>query len=638
MSSNSAIKNLICISLLALPLVGVHAQDLTYDIRGVAEPMLTNVRSHVDAFRLTSNLGTTSARSEEMIEDAEDRARAALRPYGYYKPIISSELKSTGGDAATLVLQIDPGPPVTVTQVNVQVTGEGKDYAPLQEWQLSWSLPVGAVLDQTQWEDHKQDAIEVAAAQGYLQAEFTEQSIDLDLINNVANLILIFDTGRRSMMGKISYQQDVLRPAVLDNVPRFNEGDPYSAFLMEKFRIDLWQTGYFTDVEVRERPRADVDPPVVNLQVNLKTETRNTYQGMLGVGSDTGLRAQLRWSRHPVSSFGDRLDVAIGWQQQDNEFLLRPTYRIPRRTAQRQYWISEMILKTEKQDFEFKKNPEDEEVIRLAEGRINDYAVKIGRLKVRNLKASGHQAFETLYAQYLHEYKQLDLLPDVPPDLLPLTLDPDFERRLKGTSDTLVFGVDWDRPAVRGKSFQTVGRRDRAWLFASSETWGSKNDFYQVYVSTNRNYIAGDRWKFLLRAEAGYTDAKVDHYSVSVGGQDFNLGITRLPDLYRFKAGGSRSVRGYGFEDLSDNDLGSNNIITASAEVEMNFLENWSAAVFFDIGNAFNDWDKPDLKRGIGFGIRWYTIAGAIRVDYARAEDFEGKPWRLHFTIGIPLL
>ena len=494
------------------------------------------------------------------------------------------------------------------------------------------------MLDQTKWQEHKQDAIEIAAAQGYLQAEFAAQSIDVNLIDNEAKLTLIFETGRRSMMGEISYQQDVLKPAVLENVPRFREGDPYSAYLMEKFRTDLWKTGYFTDVEVLERPRADVDPPVVNLQVNLKTETRNTYQGMLGVGSDTGFRVQARWSRHPVSTFGDRLDAAVGWQERDNESLLRTTYRIPRRTVQRQYWVSEVLLKTEQQEFEFRENPESESVVRLAEGRINDFAVKAGRLHVRNLKASGDQAFETLFAQYLSENKELDLLPDVPIDLLPLHQDPDFQRRIKGSSDTLAFGVDWDRPAVRGKGFQTAGRRDRAWLMASDNAWGSDVDFVQLYVSTNRNYLAGDRWKFLLRAEAGYTDAKIDNFTVSIDGRSVDLGITRLPEFYRFKAGGSRSVRGYGFEDLSDNDLGSNNIFTASAEVEMKFLENWSAAVFFDIGNAFNDWDNPDLKKGVGFGIRWYMIAGAIRVDYARAVDFEGKPWRLHFTIGIPLL
>ena len=98
------------------------------------------------------------------------------------------------------------------------------------------------------------------------------------------------------------------------------------------------------------------------------------------------------------------------------------------------------------------------------------------------------------------------------------------------------------------------------------------------------------------------------------------------------------SVRGYGFEQLSNNDIGSNHIITASAEAEYRFLESWSGAAFFDIGNAFNEWDNPDLKRGIGVGIRWHSIAGEIRVDVAQAIDFNGRPWRWHITIGTPLL
>jgi translocation and assembly module TamA len=117
-----------------------------------------------------------------------------------------------------------------------------------------------------------------------------------------------------------------------------------------------------------------------------------------------------------------------------------------------------------------------------------------------------------------------------------------------------------------------------------------------------------------------------------------NLSFTTLPNFYRFKAGGSMSVRGYGFERLSNNDIGSNHIITASAEAEYRFLNAWSAAAFADIGNAFNEWTDPDLKRGIGIGIRWYSFAGEIRVDVARAIDFEGKPLRYHLTIGTPLL
>ena len=137
----------------------------------------------------------------------------------------------------------------------------------------------------------------------------------------------------------------------------------------------------------------------------------------------------------------------------------------------------------------------------------------------------------------------------------------------------------------------------------------------------------------------GFSGAvRVITVSGAVPNSSQEISVTLLPNLYRFKAGGSHSVRGYGFEDLTNNGIGSNHIITASAEVEFMFRQDWSVATFFDIGNAFNDWDNRDLKRGIGAGLRWYSIAGPVRLDFAQALDFDGQPWRIHFTIGIPLL
>jgi translocation and assembly module TamA len=146
------------------------------------------------------------------------------------------------------------------------------------------------------------------------------------------------------------------------------------------------------------------------------------------------------------------------------------------------------------------------------------------------------------------------------------------------------------------------------------------------------------RWKILLRGEIGYSNARVYQRTVVTPDDSISISVTELPYAYRFKAGGSQSVRGYGFETLSNNNIGSNNIVTASAELEYHFKPKWSAALFFDIGNAFNDWQAADLKKGVGVGIRWYSIAGPIRLDFAQALDKPGKPWTIHFTIGSPLL
>jgi translocation and assembly module TamA len=193
-------------------------------------------------------------------------------------------------------------------------------------------------------------------------------------------------------------------------------------------------------------------------------------------------------------------------------------------------------------------------------------------------------------------------------------------------------------PYVRGQGFETTGMHHRAWAFTSNESWGSDIDFSQIYFSSRWNIKKGNRWKFLLRGEVGYTDARVEDAVVEIEETLVSLSVTELPNIYRFKAGGSSSVRGYAFERLSTNNIGSNNVFTASAEVEMRILQNWSVAAFLDVGNAFNDWDHMDLKKGIGMGIRWYTIAGAVRVDFAQALDLPDKPWRIHFTIGTSLL
>jgi translocation and assembly module TamA len=84
--------------------------------------------------------------------------------------------------------------------------------------------------------------------------------------------------------------------------------------------------------------------------------------------------------------------------------------------------------------------------------------------------------------------------------------------------------------------------------------------------------------------------------------------------------------------------VGSNNLITLSAEAEWQILQTWSLAAFYDVGNAFNDWNQINLKQGAGVGVRWYSIAGAVRLDFASGLDLPGDPWRIHFTLGVPLL
>ncbi|MCA1780334.1 MAG: BamA/TamA family outer membrane protein [Xanthomonadaceae bacterium] len=175
-------------------------------------------------------------------------------------------------------------------------------------------------------------------------------------------------------------------------------------------------------------------------------------------------------------------------------------------------------------------------------------------------------------------------------------------------------------------------------MLAASESLGSDTSFVQGYLSGRWHWLFMPRHKLLVRGELGYTEADTEQFDLSIAGdpRQLDLDITELPELFRFKAGGDRSVRGYGFEALSTNRNGANHTMVGSAEYEYNFAGDFSAAAFYDIGNAFNDFSNPELKSGAGLGLRWYTLIGPVQLDVARALDDDS--FRIHFTIGTKLL
>jgi len=614
------------------------ADELKFVIDGIAEPELSNIRNRVEPFQLTRSSGFSKRYLENLRHKSERRAREALRPYGYYHATVNSEVRKTQEGGWVIELHVTPGPPLVIRELNLELRGDGSGLDELQKWQAAWPLAVGKRLIQPQWEQQKQKALDIANNHGFLLAEFTQHELAVDLKRNEAALTLILEMGEQAVMGEVSFLQDMVKPRVLENLPRFKTGDPYNAWLLERFRIDIWRTGYFSSIDIVEDRQLEESPPRVNLAVHMKPRKLNTYQGAIGVGSDTGPRLQFSWNRHLISRNGDNFSLASGWQDHNDELFVRGNYRIPRRVKARQFWVADLLIKKENEDLKVRENEFDETLIKLANGDINDYSLRLGRLKVRNRNHGYAQLFETMYTEYLRESIDYSLNPTDPPVLVRLLARDSGEIPLARTDQSLSIGINYDLPIIRGNGFETVGQRHRAWAFTSNEAWGSDVDFSQVYFSSRWNFIKGKRWKFLVRGEVGYSHARVEDIVVEIEGRSIELSLTELPNLYRFKAGGSTSVRGYGFEGLSNNGIGSNNIITASAELEYMFRPNWSLAAFFDVGNAFNDWSNIDLKKGAGVGIRWYSIAGPIRVDIAQGLDHPDKPWRIHFTIGTSLL
>lgn len=614
------------------------ADNVEYKVTGVDEPMLTNVRDHVTAFRFGSSAALNTRLRRKLIEDAVKATGDAMRPFGYFHPVVDVAISPKAAGEWLLTVNVKAGPPVLVQDLQIELTGPGNELESLNEWYANFPLAVGQVLNQQVWDKAKLDVMDLLEETGYLQATFNRHEIRVNPMANTARLSLIVETGPQAVMGTVSFNRNIVSDEVLASLRRFNQGDAYHTFLLEKFRLDLWRSGYFEDIEVVERRELTANPPRVDFEVNFEPRKKNTYQGTIGYGTDTQARFQLFWGRHLISPRGDSFDLGLGWQQRDNKFSVLANYRLPRKTETQQFWIATVGLQTEKQTFRVYLNDDPEDKLDIADGKTTDYWFRAGKTRVRNMRDGFEQLIETVFVQYLdetHDFQPNDL---VYPTNQGFTPSDPFNALLKNTSKTLAFGMDWSWPEIRGTGFETTGHHERAWIFTSNDAWGSDLDFSQVYLSSRWNFLATDRLKILLRAEAAYSNANSLGVNIPTNGPEVNVSLSDLPSLYRFKAGGSRSVRGYAFESLDNNGLGSNNVLTASAEAEFLFLDNWSVAAFVDVGNAFNDWSHTDLKLGTGLGLRWYSVIGALRLDVAQGWALEGNPWRIHLTIGTTLL
>lgn len=618
--------------------LNASGDDVSIEVAGVPEDMAANVRAHISGRWVTGDLLSSERRRAAYRESAVDRAAAALKPYGYYAPDIDGRLEPAGDGEWQLLLDIEPGPPVQVQSAEVAVMGSGDQLEAIRNWRDSWPLVAGSRLEQAVWEAKKAEALNIMEEEGFLTARFTAHSIELDLEHHAADLELVLDTGLRALMGEVRFQQDVVRESVIQPIPRFESGDRYRPSLVDRLRTDLWKTGYFEEIDVVEDRRLDQDPPVVDIAVTMSARRPNTHQGSIGWGTDTEFRTQYSWLRNRLSPRGDSLGVGLGWQSRYEELSVSGEYRLPREAGSRQYWLANALYSTEVQELELVSADGDTRVS-LGNERINTFSLRGGRVRAIGLDWAEEPLDETMYAEYLYEHNAFD-------DLLQrpfLGVDPGVVDDARGSGfgqalQTLSLGVDYDWPVIRGSGFGTTGHHERAWLFTSNGAWGSDRDFTQVYLSSRWNVLLGERFKLLLRGEAGYTDARVREFEFGSPGEELAISVTELPFRYRFKAGGSRSVRGFGYEQLSDNGIGSNNIVTASVELEYQFRPAWSAAAFVDTGNAFNDWSDVDLKQGYGLGLRWYSIVGAVRLDVARGEGSFDDGWQIHLTIGTPLL
>ncbi len=573
--------------LLAAP---VSAAPVTVTVQGVKnEKLLRNILASLKIAQQKNAAGLSTGQLRLLHKQAPEQIKAAAAPFGYYSVQIKNNnghgLLEKKGENWQAEYVVELGPPTKVAALKIEVIGPGGKAAALQEQSLKKSFPLqpGSQLNDSKYEAGKKRILQTALEAGCVRATFTESRVAVRAKEQKADIMLRLETGPLYVFGKTSSSMYILKPELLLRYLPYQTGEVYSLKALNQLQSDLYGTGYFSKVTVEPQLPEDAREEVL-VKLHLQPAPKNRWSFGLGYGTDTGARGSIGWKNRMINRRGHR--ASLNAQLAEKGSKAAAGYEIP---------VPILDLRYDSLNFDTQYSEES-----WANTDIRQFT--LGASVKHN--APKYQFGTGL--EYLHETYTVSNEDDSTYLLMPnafLTLI-FAEDRVKSDNGLRITG------SVRGA---------QAPLLASTS-------FFQFRVGGKVILSPWDKWRFIGRGSFGATAME---------------SINELPPSLRFYAGGDQSVRGYGYKKLGPKDdsgrvVGGQYLTEASAELERKLFSIWSAAVFYDIGNAYDNIDAR-LQQGVGVGVRMTLPFGQLRLDFAEALSEPGFSLRIHLTLGADL-
>jgi translocation and assembly module TamA len=565
---------------------------------------------------------------ERLHNRVEREVDAALRPFGYYEPKVDSTVTDQGHSDWRVVINIDMGTPVLVDHIDVRVDGPGENDPLFRRILNNLPMHKGDRLSHAAYDSIKADLQRTAATYGYMDAKLIRNELVVDPPNHIANIALELETGERYRFGATAIEQHVISDRLVRRYVRYHQGDYFDLTQVLRTQFALDDAQYFSNLEVLP---GEPDRQALTVPVNIRADASRRHRYSLGGGyaTDTGIRGTLCYQDLRINSLGHSLSVAVQ-ASQVQRYNVQSRYRIPvgdpalenvsLNAVVEQETLADVTATTQSLGASFTDVTGGWQHVWLLNGvhtvSQNDAATVVNVNTARSDEL---------------------LVPEVDLASVPKGYlgEPLFEKPLFAT------------------------------IKASHSALGSQADFIQLHLQAERVFSLGGKWHLLLRDEIGTTFVK-----------DFN----DLPAVYRFFAGGDNSVRGFAYNELSPLEgplcqtnsagqvllaangscqpkpgyyikTGGKDVLTGTVEFIRELPHSLGVAAFFDYGNAFNSFRKPDCVPGqmpgtevcppfiqysVGVGLRVRLPVMTLGIDIAQPLSTNAGP-RLHINFSPKL-
>lgn len=428
---------------------------------------------------------------------------------------------------------------------------------------------------------------------GYAFANVSPKT-DIDVEKKLVNITFSADKGKIIHIGRINISGNTkTRDKVIRREFKLDEGDLYKGSALRRSRQKIYNLTYFQEVDLVTKPVEGKDELDVNITVG-EGPTGTLSVGM-GYSSVDGLVGMMQVSQGNLFGRGQKLSLNIEKGGDNSNYSLSFT---------EPYLFDSSISA----GFSLFNNERDYTDYTT---RNKGYGLSVGR-------PVGEYGRATLRYNY-KDVEISNVSEDAPDEYL------DY-------ADTVTssLGATFKRDSRDNYMNPTSGNETSLDLEYAGDFIGGENFFYKAVINTSLFFPAFSDHSIMVHGRVGYAEG--------LQGQPLHFDE-------KFRLGGINSIRGFDHRSIgpAEDDIvvGGNKEILFNVEYVFNIAKDagLKGLFFYDAGNAFHmteSYDLGDLRESVGYGFRWYSPVGPLRLEKGHVINPEPgeKKSRWEFSIG----
>ena len=628
-------------------------------------------------------LHTFSILNEEKLSESVAKMKAFYRDEGFYSIRITTKTTKAGKNRVQLIFLVDEGPKCYVKKIRFHGNDEFSSWSLRRKLQtktysffLTWITDAG-ILNQEQLANDAKILKSFYLSEGYVQVKVSKPEITLDDNRKWIYIDFNIDEGEVFTMGTVEVIDPESEAETTDNLVMILQGQPGETFSNLKLQNDIETLSiFFAD---RGHAYVDIDP-----QTSIDKEKRQ-----ISVAYHINRGTKFLFGRINIAGNTKTRDQVIRRELRfaEGDLFSGSALKRSRERINNTQFFSEADIQTVQND--------DETIdvnVNVVEGSTGSFSIGLGYSTVDSIIGVANisqpnwlgKGLDATFNVELSGARQFYNLGLTDPYFLDMDMsagvnvyNEDYEydaydtaqqgfrinfgkpideytswstgyrwekvkvynvsrsaseylRDEEGTTETSQVYFTLSRDKRNNYLFPTQGYKVRGTVVLAGGPLGFDNDFYKLILEGHKFYPFKWDSAFHLWGRVGYADG--------YNGQD-------LPLYERFYVGGLQTVRGFDFgeagpEDINGDVIGGTKELILSAEWIFPLIENMGlkGVVFYDTGKAFNDNENLsfDLRHSVGFGIRWKSPMGPLRIEWgfnlSPEDDEEDNVW--DFSIG----